>query len=145
LKDDQTYLVVGGLGGIGKALVRHLAGLGAKHIATLSRSGADNENKSAFVREMREAGVNLIIQQGSVTEIEDVKKLKDLVGKRSIRGIIQGAMVLQVSQVGYELLGAWNPNSNAGLHCEQHDSCPMADNAWTKGHRDPKLAIRFRQ
>lgn len=99
LKEDQTYLVVGGLGGIGKALVRHLAELGAKHIATLSRSGVDNESKSAFVREMREAGVNLIVQQGSVTEIADIKKLKNLVGYRPICGIIQGAMVLQVSQV----------------------------------------------
>ena len=106
MKDDQTYLVVGGLGGIGRALVRHLADLGAKHIATLSRSGVDNESKSALVREMREAGVNLIIQQGSVTEIGDIKKLKDLVGKRTIRGIIQGAMVLQVSQVRHKLLGA---------------------------------------
>ena len=50
---------------------------------------------------MREAGVNLIVQQGSVTEMGDLKKLKDLVGKRTIRGIIQGAMVLQVSQAEY--------------------------------------------
>ena len=99
LRDDQTYLIVGGLGGIGKALIRHLVDLGAKHIATLSRSGIDNESKRAFVKEMRESGVNLIIQQGSVTEIGDIKKLKDLVGKRTIRGIIQGAMVLQVSEV----------------------------------------------
>jgi NAD(P)-dependent dehydrogenase (short-subunit alcohol dehydrogenase family) len=102
LKDDRTYLVVGGLGGIGKALIRHLVDLGAKHVATLSRSGADKESTMALVREMREAGVNLIIQQGSVTEIGDIKELKDLVGKRPIRGIIQAAMVLQVSQVGHK-------------------------------------------
>ena len=99
LKDDQTYLVVGGLGGIGKALVRHLADLGAKHIATLSRSGGDNEGTRALVKEMSEAGVDLIIQQGSVTEMKDLKKLRDRVGERTIRGIIQGAMVLQVSQI----------------------------------------------
>jgi NAD(P)-dependent dehydrogenase (short-subunit alcohol dehydrogenase family) len=99
LKDDQTYLVVGGLGGIGKALVRHLADLGAKHIATLSRSGVDNESKRAFVKDMHETGVNLIVHQGSVTEIEDIRKLKDLVGQRRIRGVIQAAMLLQVSQV----------------------------------------------
>jgi hypothetical protein len=66
----------------------------------------DNESKTALVREMREAGVSLVIQQGSVTEIEDIKKLKDLVGERTIRGIIQGAMVLQVIQMGYKLQGA---------------------------------------
>lgn len=97
MKDDQTYLVVGGLGGIGKAIIRHLADLGAKQIAILSRSGVDSESKIELVKEMREAGVNLIIQQGSVTEVDDIKKLNGHVGKRTIRGVIQGAMVLQVS------------------------------------------------
>jgi hypothetical protein len=72
--------------------------MGAKNIATLSRSGVDSESKSTLVREMRESGVNLIIQQGSVTEIEDIKKLKDQVKEHPVGGIIQAAMALNVSQ-----------------------------------------------
>ena len=97
LKDDYTYLVVGGLGGLGRAIIRFLAQLGAKHIATLSRSGTASSGKRAFVEEMRDAGVDLIVHQGSVVEIEDIKKVQELAGQRPIRGVVQGAMVLQVT------------------------------------------------
>ena len=96
LKGNCTYLVVGGLGGLGRAIIRFLAHQGAKHIFTLSRSGAGSNSKKLFVKEMQEAGVNLTIQEGSVVVAEDIQKLVKLAGKRPIQGIIQGAMVLQV-------------------------------------------------
>lgn len=95
LSEDSTYLVVGGLGGLGRAITRFLATLGAKHIVTLSRSGVGG--KETFVKEMRGIGVNLIIHQGSVASVEDIQKLKSLTRNRPICGIVQGAMVLQVS------------------------------------------------
>jgi len=94
---DSTYLVAGGLGGIGRSVMKYLAQLGAKHIATLSRSGADTSDNKDIVNEMLEIGVNLTIHQGSVAETEDILKVQKAAGKRLIRGIVQGAMVLQVS------------------------------------------------
>ena len=69
---NNTYLVVGGLGGLGRAIIRFFATLGAKHIAILSRSGAESDSQKAFVKEMSDAGVNLIVHQGSVVNIEDI-------------------------------------------------------------------------
>jgi len=89
--------VVGGLGGIGRTLLKYLAQLGARHIATLSRSGAETIDNKAIVKEMLEIGVDLTIYQGSVANINDVFKIQQMAGKRPIRGVIQGAMVLQVS------------------------------------------------
>jgi NAD(P)-dependent dehydrogenase (short-subunit alcohol dehydrogenase family) len=97
LNANNTYLVVGGLGGLGRAIIRFLSTLGAKHIATLSRSGAESGSKKAFVKEMSDAGVNLTVHQGSVVNIEDIRKVKEQTRSRSIRGVVHGAMVLQVS------------------------------------------------
>lgn len=94
---NNTYLVVGGLGGLGRAIIRFFATLGAKHIAILSRSGAESDSQKAFVKEMSDAGVNLIVHQGSVVNIEDIIKVKELTRQWPIRGVVQGAMVLQVS------------------------------------------------
>lgn len=99
LNTEHTYLVTGGLGGLGRAVIRYLVTLGAKHIATLSRSGAQGDNKAAFVNEMRQAGVNLVVHQGSVTNSQDIEELKDLTRDHPIRGVIQGAMVLQVGTI----------------------------------------------
>jgi hypothetical protein len=70
--------------------------MGAKYIATLSRAGADNITKKTFVKEMKDIGVDLLIYHGSVVDIKDVRRLKELTGQHPIRGIVQGAMVLQV-------------------------------------------------
>ncbi|KAH9204906.1 polyketide synthase, partial [Leptodontidium sp. 2 PMI_412] len=102
-----TYLVVGGLGGIGRAVVKYLAQLGAKHIATLSRSGIEGSNKKEFVKEMRDAGVNLIVEHGSVVKIGDLKKLKERTKQWPIRGVVQGAMVLEDSIVSNMTYAQW--------------------------------------
>ncbi len=97
LDAQSTYLVAGGLGGLGRAMIRFLTTLGAKHFITLSRTGADSSSKKAFVQEMKNAGVNLIVHQGSVVNIKDIKRVKELAGPYPVRGIIQGAMALQVT------------------------------------------------
>jgi NAD(P)-dependent dehydrogenase (short-subunit alcohol dehydrogenase family) len=95
LRDDCTYLVVGGTGGLGRAIVKFFARLGAKHIMTMSRSGATSQ--TAFIEEMRNAGVNLCVHQGSIVDIENVRKAVTLAADRPIRGVVQGAMVLHVT------------------------------------------------
>lgn len=46
---------------------------------------------------MSDAGVNLIIHRGSVINIQDLINVKELTRQWPIRGVVQGAMVLQVS------------------------------------------------
>lgn len=89
--------MVGGTGGLGRLTIKHLASLGAKHIITLSRSGPESPLMAELVEDMHAAGVNVVVCKGSVTDTAAFQSIKDQAREFPIRGIIQGAMVLQVS------------------------------------------------
>ena len=74
-----------------------MATLKAKNIIALSRSGSGAKNSRTLVEEMREAGVNLVVQKCDIGDLDQVQKVLDIVGTQRIFGIIQGAMVLRVS------------------------------------------------
>ncbi|KAJ5771719.1 hypothetical protein N7520_002248 [Penicillium odoratum] len=99
LKGDCSYLVVGGTGGLGRLIIKHLASLGAKQIITLSRSGPHGPVMRELVEDMHAAGVNVVVCKGSVTDTVAYESIKDQAREFPIRGIIQGAMVLQDSRV----------------------------------------------
>ncbi|KID62105.1 polyketide synthase, partial [Metarhizium brunneum ARSEF 3297] len=99
LKGDCSYLVVGGTGGLGRATMKHFASLGAKHIFTLSRSGSDSPIMRELVEEMRLAGVCVVVFKGSVTDTVAIESIKEQAREFPIRGVVQGAMVLQDSRV----------------------------------------------
>lgn len=97
LRDDRTYLVVGGLGGIGRAVIKLLTKLGAKNIFTLSRSGAVSSAQKQFLVKMEQAGINIVVHKGSVGSLDSILAVKKLAGSQLIAGVIQGAMALEVS------------------------------------------------
>ncbi len=99
LKPDSSYLVVGGTGGLGKATLRLLANLGAKRLVTLSRSGPDSPTAREIIKEMTARGVEIIVHKGSVLDKATLEAVKESCKKLPIRGIVQGAMVLQDSRV----------------------------------------------
>jgi NADPH:quinone reductase-like Zn-dependent oxidoreductase/SAM-dependent methyltransferase len=97
LKGDCSYLVIGGTGGLGKAILKHLVGLGAKRIVTLSRTGSDSQSMTDLVDEMLAVGVEVVVCKGSVTDEATLVSIKQQANRFPIRGIVQGAMVLQAS------------------------------------------------
>ncbi|KAM3435360.1 hypothetical protein MY4824_004941 [Beauveria thailandica] len=94
LQSNKSYLVVGGTGGLGKAIVRLLVHMGAKRIVTLSRSGAAAAGMSAFVKEMAMAGVQVMAVKGSVLDNSSLDEVKAAAGDMPIKGVIQAAMAL---------------------------------------------------
>lgn len=89
--------MAGGTGGLGRATIKHLATLGAKQIITLSRSGTDSQSMRELVEEMRVIGVSVVVFKGSVIDTVMIESIRDQTREIPIRGIVQGAMVLQVS------------------------------------------------
>ena len=96
LDEKATYLLVGGLGGIGRALATFLAEHGAKNLAFISRSGDAKSEAKQSINEIRKMGVNAIAYS---CDVADAKALEATFAKMSaemprLKGIIQAAMVL---------------------------------------------------
>lgn len=74
---------------------------GGRHFIFLSRSGTDNAEAAAFVRELESFpethGTEMTVQvaRGDVSRREDVANAIAM-AKRPIKGVIQAAMVLRV-------------------------------------------------
>jgi NADPH:quinone reductase-like Zn-dependent oxidoreductase len=105
-QSNKTYLIVGGLGGIGRALSQWMFRRGARQFAFLSRSGARKAEAKETVNwlEHRKATVN--VYSGDVTSEKDVRDCVHLIGD-SLRGVIQAAMVLESGPLSEMTAGQW--------------------------------------
>lgn len=72
----------------------------------LSRSGHADEASTKVAADIRGLGTELTLVTGDVTKVEDVDRAFQSVSK-PIRGIIQGAMVLRVSEARSLLIRIW--------------------------------------
>ncbi|MCJ1472284.1 hypothetical protein MMC13_000931 [Lambiella insularis] len=109
LSCDASYLLVGGVGGLGRSIAHWLIDHGAKNQVLLSRSAGNVGKSGSFVEELREAGCRVkaiscdVSIAGHLAQaVRDCEK--DL---PPIRGVIQGAMVLQDSVFEHMTLDDW--------------------------------------
>jgi FlaA1/EpsC-like NDP-sugar epimerase len=93
---DVSYVLVGGLGGLGKAIARWMVERGAKSLVCFSRSGNSTDETRNFVQELETMGCTVIVVAGSVLHMEDVTRAISACPK-PLAGVIQLAMVLQVT------------------------------------------------
>ena len=94
--DGATYVLVGGLGGIGRALANYMADKGAKNLAFLSRSGDSKPEAKEALQELRAMGVNAIAYACDVTNSGDLRTTYANMAAEMprVKGVIQAAMVL---------------------------------------------------
>ncbi|KAI3574484.1 beta-ketoacyl synthase [Fusarium oxysporum f. sp. albedinis] len=94
---DSSYLVAGGSGGLGRAIIRWMADRGAKHLVIPSRSGATSEAAAQLVAELTFCGVNIVAPKCDVSVREDVAVMLEDCARAMppIKGCINAAMVLQ--------------------------------------------------
>ncbi|KAJ5770489.1 uncharacterized protein N7511_002540 [Penicillium nucicola] len=92
-----SYLLVGGLGGIGREVALWMVQNGAKSLVLLNRSGLSKEKSQTTVRELEEKGVQVMVQVCNIfNEIEVQQMIVDVSHcAPPIRGVIQGAMVVK--------------------------------------------------
>lgn len=99
ISSSVTYLLVGGLGGLGRSIAEHLVRRGAKHIAFLSRSGAGSLSAKSMLVKMQAAGIDARVFAADVC---NEKQLAASLGEIQstmppIRGAIQCAAIVDVS------------------------------------------------
>ncbi|KAL2843399.1 hypothetical protein BJX68DRAFT_278030 [Aspergillus pseudodeflectus] len=98
LREDASYIVVGGFGGLGRAIISWLVEHGAKNIVSLSRSGAKDAESRAFVEHIRHKGVTLLAPCCDIASSEAVAQLAQDIeryGLPPVQGIINSAMALR--------------------------------------------------
>ena len=96
LRPEASYLLVGGLGGLGRAISTWMVENGARSIIYLSRSAGQTDQDKAFFRELETQGCSVQAFPGSVNSLDDVKSVVEK-SAAPIAGVMHMPMVLRVS------------------------------------------------
>lgn len=119
LDNSASYLLVGGLGGLGRAISTWMVEHGARHLIYLSRSAGSKAEDKAFFDELNSSGCTVQVVQGSVTRADDVHRAVQE-AEKPLRGILQMSMVLRdrnfsqmtfdewTAAVAPKVQGTWN-------------------------------------
>ncbi|KAF5676898.1 polyketide synthase [Fusarium heterosporum] len=96
LNPEATYIVVGGLGGLGKRLVDWIAEKGARHIVIFSRTAQPDTDTQNFLDKLTNVGVTVRVEKCDVSSEESLSQAMTTIQKTMppIRGLFQAAMVL---------------------------------------------------
>lgn len=78
---------------------------GGRNFVLLSRSGSSGGKVGELIKEAEGSGTKIVVRACDVSSKEQVEKLvsDDLAGMPAVRGLIHGAMVLDVSRPPYIL------------------------------------------
>ncbi|KAL9045613.1 MAG: hypothetical protein Q9214_001371 [Letrouitia sp. 1 TL-2023] len=122
LDPAATYVIAGGLGGLGRSMARWMVSRNAKNLILLSRSGARTKIAHEFLEEIRSQGVRVEAPACNVTDTAVMNETFDHYKKEMppIKGCIQGSMVRRdelFENMGFEswslgveckTIGSWN-------------------------------------
>ena len=121
LREDRTYLVTGGLGGVGREVATWLADHGAGAIVLNGRRAPDPEAE-AVVEALRERGVRVEVEIADVSDGEAVEAMLSRIGEGlpPLAGVIHSVGVLSDAALanqdwgrfervlGPKMVGAWH-------------------------------------
>ncbi|KAK3987689.1 hypothetical protein QBC44DRAFT_310175 [Cladorrhinum sp. PSN332] len=111
LSQQASYLLVGGVGGIGRSIAHWMVDHGARNLVLLSRSAGDVTKTGGFVTELQEAGCRTLALSCDVADPASLTNALRQVAASNfppIRGVINGAMALQDAILEQMTLADWN-------------------------------------
>lgn len=96
LREDASYIVSGGFGGIGRRTALWMSSHGAKHIIILSRSGAESSIAQRTIKDLEERGTKVYAFACDVTDEALISAViqECRVTLPPIKGCVQLAMVI---------------------------------------------------
>ncbi|KAL3496347.1 hypothetical protein BJX62DRAFT_251184 [Aspergillus germanicus] len=124
---DASYLLAGGLGGLGRSVSTWMVEQGARHLVYLSRSAGQSDGDKAFVRELETQRCQAVCVPGDVTVKEDVERAisqcpRPLAGIAQLSGVLRDAMFDKMTHdewttcLAPKVQGTWNlHNATQGL------------------------------
>lgn len=124
LKANASYLITGGLGGLGLSVAQWMVEKGARHVALMARRKPSEETANA-IKKMKAAGANVIVIQGDVGHSDDVlqaisaisAQMPELKGVVHAAGVVADRTLMELSEENFHTVfapkvdGAWNLHS----------------------------------
>jgi pimeloyl-ACP methyl ester carboxylesterase/NAD(P)-dependent dehydrogenase (short-subunit alcohol dehydrogenase family)/acyl carrier protein len=124
---DKSYLVTGGIGGVGLSIARALVESGARRLMLLAR-GEPSGAALAAVKEMESLGASCTLRRGDVAVRRDVEDaiatfgntLPELAGIVHAAGVVHDAMLPSITRgqlsdvLSPKVAGAWNLHEVVG-------------------------------
>lgn len=97
--EHSSYVIAGGLGGLGRSAARWMVSRGVRHLILLSRSGAQTEAALALIEELKAKGAHAEAPACDVTKADMLRTVLERCAETMppVKGVIQGSMVLNVS------------------------------------------------
>ncbi|PWY77309.1 hypothetical protein BO94DRAFT_559174 [Aspergillus sclerotioniger CBS 115572] len=93
---DASYVIAGGVGGLGREIARWMAYRGARHLILLSRSGGDPESVTALMNDLKTVECEAAVVQCNIADRGAMNAaLKSVRNFPPIKGCIQAAMELK--------------------------------------------------
>ncbi|BBD69156.1 polyketide synthase [Nostoc commune NIES-4072] len=95
LQPDATYLITGGLGGLGLLVAQWLVEQGARHLVLMGRRGPSDETETTLSK-LEQIGAQILVVQADVSQSQQVAKVlaEITTSMPPLRGIIHAAGVL---------------------------------------------------
>ncbi|MBN3888579.1 MAG: SDR family NAD(P)-dependent oxidoreductase [Nostoc sp. JL31] len=92
---DSTYLITGGLGGLGLLIAHWLVERGAKHLVLMGRRGT-NEQSDRQIQQLQAQGISVMVMQADASVQSQVAEVLAEIGRSHppLHGIIHAAGVL---------------------------------------------------
>ncbi|KAJ6199405.1 LOW QUALITY PROTEIN: polyketide synthase [Bipolaris maydis] len=121
---QASYLLAGGLGGLGRIVANWMVENGARHLIFLSRNAGEKETDKAFFEELEYQGCKVMAVKGSVSVVKDVEKAI-AAATAPVRGVMNICMQLQdmgFNQMTYEAWSTVNESKIKGTW-NMHNVC----------------------
>ncbi len=95
LRSDGTYLITGGLGGLGISFAEWMVGRGARHLVLVGRSAPTPFAQDAIAK-MESAGAKVLVVSADVSVRSEVEALFERIAKElpPLRGVLHSAAVI---------------------------------------------------
>ncbi|HLF25325.1 MAG TPA: SDR family NAD(P)-dependent oxidoreductase [Anaerolineae bacterium] len=121
IQPDASYLITGGLGGLGLVFARWLVERGARCVVLMGRSDPSDEAHSA-IGKLEQLGARIVVAKGDVSRREDVANVLALMGNNlpPLKGIIHSAGTLDdgalTQQTWARCVAVMNPKVAGAWH-----------------------------
>ena len=125
LRSDSTYLITGGLGGLGLQIAQTLAATGAGHLVLSSRRGLGADPaQAALIDQIRTTGTTVTIVRADVAQVDEVARLlAACTAIAPLKGIIHAAGVLDdgvlAQQTPARFAAVMQPKVHGAWHLHQ--------------------------